>query len=187
MLRDTPILRHVRNWACLAIFFIPLPALAQQTVHVDDDACPGPGSGTAGDPYCSIQTAICDLRGTGGGTVSVNPGYYNESLRMFAGVSVVSTDGPTVTTIDGDIARGQKLYTVCAYCHGGDGMGRQALNAPRLSGSSDWYLARQLRHFKEGVRGAHPKDYYGYQMGLLSQTLQDEQAVDDIVAYINTL
>ena len=96
-------------------------------------------------------------------------------------------DNATVTTIDGDIARGQKLYTVCAYCHGGDGMGRQALNAPRLSGSSDWYLARQLRHFKEGVRGAHPKDYYGYQMGLLSQTLQDEQAVDDIVAYINTL
>jgi len=93
----------------------------------------------------------------------------------------------TATTIDGDIARGQKLYTVCAYCHGGDGMGRQALNAPRLSGSSDWYLARQLRNFKDGVRGAHPKDYYGYQMGMLSQTLQDEQAVDDIVAYINTL
>ncbi len=96
-------------------------------------------------------------------------------------------DNATSATIEGDIARGQKLYTVCAYCHGGDGMGRQALNAPRLSGSSDWYIARQLRHFKDGVRGAHSKDYYGYQMGLLSQTLQSEQAVDDIVAYINTL
>ena len=29
----------------------------------------------------------------------VNPGYYNESLRMFTGVSVVSTDGPAVTTV----------------------------------------------------------------------------------------
>lgn len=96
-------------------------------------------------------------------------------------------DNAPETTIDGDLKRGQKLYTVCAYCHGGDGMGREALNAPRLSGSSDWYIARQLHQFKDGVRGAHPKDYYGYQMGLLSQTLQHKQAVDDIVAYINTL
>ncbi|MHC4904039.1 MAG: choice-of-anchor Q domain-containing protein [Planctomycetota bacterium] len=28
------------------------------TIYVDDDNCPGPGSGTEGDPYCSIQTAI---------------------------------------------------------------------------------------------------------------------------------
>lgn len=96
-------------------------------------------------------------------------------------------DNTATTTIEGDLARGQKLYTVCAYCHGGDGMGQQATNAPRLAGSSDWYLARQLHNFKSGVRGAHPRDYYGYQMGMLSQTLQDEQAVDDIIAYINTL
>jgi hypothetical protein len=30
----------------------------------------------------------------------VSPGYYNESLRMHPGVSVVSTDGPAVTVID---------------------------------------------------------------------------------------
>ncbi len=28
------------------------------TIYVDDDNCPGPGNGTVGDPYCSIQTAI---------------------------------------------------------------------------------------------------------------------------------
>ncbi|MHC4211460.1 MAG: hypothetical protein ACYSWT_17305, partial [Planctomycetota bacterium] len=35
-------------------------ASAEQAGHiyVDDDNCPGPGSGTPGDPYCSIQTAI---------------------------------------------------------------------------------------------------------------------------------
>lgn len=100
MLRNSPYVRYVRNWACLVVFFLPLTVFAQQTVHVDDDACPGPGSGTAGDPYCSIQTAICDLNGSGGGTVRVSPGTYAESLRMFPGVSVVSTDGPAVTTID---------------------------------------------------------------------------------------
>ena len=33
---------------------------------------------------------------SGGGEVMVRPGDYNESLRMFPGVSVVSTDGPAV-------------------------------------------------------------------------------------------
>ena len=66
-------------------------------------------------------------------------------------------------------------------------MGKQALNAPRLAGSSDWYMARQLDHFKTGARGAHPKDYYGFQMALMGITLRDEQAINDVIAYINTL
>ena len=96
-------------------------------------------------------------------------------------------DKPTEATVDGSVDNGKKIYTVCAYCHGSSGMGIQALNAPRIAGSSDWYLARQLDNFKTGVRGAHPKDYYGYQMGLLSITLRDEQAINDVIAYINTL
>jgi hypothetical protein len=79
-----------------------VPAQAQQTVYVDTTNCPGPGTGTSVNPYCRIQTAICALRNTGGGTVLVRPGTYNESLRMFPGVSVVSTGGASVTTIDAD-------------------------------------------------------------------------------------
>jgi len=96
-------------------------------------------------------------------------------------------DNPTAATVEGDVENGKAIYTTCAYCHGADGMGLQALNAPRIAGSSDWYTARQLDNFKTGVRGAHPKDYYGYQMGLLSITLRDEQAIKDVIAYINTL
>ena len=96
-------------------------------------------------------------------------------------------DSPTAATVAGDVENGRAIYTTCAYCHGDDGMGVQALNAPRIAGSSDWYMARQLGHFKTGVRGAHPKDYYGYQMGLLSITLRDEKAIKDVIAYINTL
>ena len=96
-------------------------------------------------------------------------------------------DSPTAATVTGDVENGRAIYTTCAYCHGDDGMGVQALNAPRIAGSSDWYMARQLGHFKTGVRGAHPKDYYGYQMGLLSITLRDEKAIKDVIAYINTL
>ena len=96
-------------------------------------------------------------------------------------------DNPPEQTIDGDVAAGAKHYNVCAYCHGKDGMGIQALNAPRAAGMSDWYLARQLQNFKDDVRGAHLKDFYGMQMGFMGDILHDEQAIRDVVAYINTL
>ncbi len=52
---------------------------------------------------------------------------------------------------------------------------------------SDWYMARQLQYFKDGVRGGHTSDYYGFQMMFMAKTLHDDQAINDIVAYINTL
>jgi len=96
-------------------------------------------------------------------------------------------DNPPQATVEGNVENGKRIYTVCAYCHGGNGMGIQSTNAPRIAGSSDWYMARQLDNFKTGVRGAHPEDYYGFQMGLMGITLRDEQAINDVIAYINTL
>jgi cytochrome c oxidase subunit 2 len=96
-------------------------------------------------------------------------------------------DAAAAASVEGDTGHGEDLYRVCAYCHGKDAAGVQALNAPRLAGMSDWYLARQLDNFKNDVRGAHKKDFYGFQMGLMGRTLHDDQAVKDVVAYINTL
>ena len=48
-------------------------------------------------------------------------------------------------------------------------------------------ILNQLQNFKSGVRGSHPGDYYGYQMALLGITLRDEKAINDVIAYINTL
>ena len=96
-------------------------------------------------------------------------------------------DEPAPKTIDGDVGNGARLYRVCAYCHGADGMGVQALNAPRAAGMTDWYLARQLQNFRDGVRGSHRNDFYGMQMGFMGRTVQNDQAINDLVAYINTL
>ncbi len=96
-------------------------------------------------------------------------------------------DSAVSSTIEGDVASGQKYYNVCAYCHGGDGMGIQAMNAPRAAGMSDWYMERQLHNFKDEVRGGHPQDYNGKQMGFMADNLHDDQAVKDVIAYINTL
>ncbi len=96
-------------------------------------------------------------------------------------------DAPVTATVEGNAAAGAQHFVVCAYCHGSKGEGRPNMNAPRLAGQDDWYLARQLRNFSEGIRGGHPRDYYGKQMGFMADILADDRAIDDVVAYINTL
>jgi cytochrome c oxidase subunit 2 len=51
---------------------------------------------------------------------------------------------------------------------------------------SDWYMVTQLKNFKQGIRGVHPRDMYGPQMASMAAILADDQATDDLVAYINT-
>ncbi|HSD69353.1 MAG TPA: cytochrome c oxidase subunit II [Woeseiaceae bacterium] len=96
-------------------------------------------------------------------------------------------DNAPAATITGDVSNGAKTYAVCAYCHGAEGQGIQSMNAPRLAGMTDWYMARQLGNFRDGVRGAHRQDYYGMQMGFIGAILTDEQKINDVIAYINTL
>jgi cytochrome c oxidase subunit 2 len=95
-------------------------------------------------------------------------------------------DKPAPPTVNKNTANGQRLYATCAACHGSDGRGIQAMNAPRLAGMSDWYLVTQLENFKEGIRGAHPKDMYGPQMASMAAILSADQAINDVVGYINT-
>jgi cytochrome c oxidase subunit II len=96
-------------------------------------------------------------------------------------------DNPAPPTLKTNTTSGQRIYVTCGACHGADGRGMQATNAPRLAGMSDWYLATQLKNFKQGIRGAHPKDMYGPQMASMAAILADDPATNDLVAYINTL
>jgi cytochrome c oxidase subunit 2 len=96
-------------------------------------------------------------------------------------------DNPSPATVEGDVRRGERIYNVCAYCHGGDAQGIQAINAPRMAGMTDWYLANQLKNFRAGIRGGHPQDFYGMQMGFMGRNLQTDEQINDVIAYINTL
>jgi len=87
----------------------------------------------------------------------------------------------------GDAQKGAALYTPCTACHGADGGGNQALNAPPLRGKSDWYLLSALQKFKAGVRGGKPDNPNAALMRGMAQILADEQAMKDVVAYIGTL
>jgi cytochrome c oxidase subunit 2 len=90
-------------------------------------------------------------------------------------------------TVSGDVAAGQAGYAVCAACHGQKAEGVEALGGPRLAGLDDWYLVRQINNYNKGLRGYDPKDTYGMQMKPMAATLATEKAVNDVVAYINTL
>ena len=96
-------------------------------------------------------------------------------------------DNPAPQTVTGDANTGETRYAVCSACHGLNADGSDALGAPRLRGVQDWYLVRQLQNFKANVRGYDPTDPFGAQMQSIAATLPDEQAIRDVVAYINTL
>jgi len=94
---------------------------------------------------------------------------------------------PPPRTLEGDVQRGAAAYAPCAACHGPQGEGNAALDAPALAGQSDWYLAAQLEAYRAGVRGTHPEDLPGARMRPLAALLPDARAVGDVLAYLVSL
>ena len=82
---------------------------------------------------------------------------------------------------------GVSAYATCGGCHGAQGQGNPALNAPALAGQDADYTARQLRNYKAGIRGADPEDAYGAQMRGMSSVLVNDTAVVAVSEYIATL
>ena len=111
----------------------------------------------------------------------------DEAIRNVAAYIAGMTAEPPPVTVSGDAARGERLYGSCAACHGANGEGIWALNAPALAGQNDWYVASQLRNFRDAVRGAHPMDLYGDQMMMMADVLPEDDDINDVVAYLNTL
>lgn len=84
-------------------------------------------------------------------------------------------------------AGGQTYSSICSACHGVDGVGNEALGSANLIYLSELYLARQLKYFRDGVRGTHPQDTRGMQMAAMSKLLTTDQAIADVAAYIRSL
>lgn len=102
---------------------------------------------------------------------------------------IATLDGPaSAATIEADVESGATYYRqFCSACHGPAAAGNLALNSPVLAGGDDWYLAAQLRSFRDGTRGAHPEDRTGKQMRAMAGVLPDDQAVDAVAAYLRAL
>lgn len=90
-------------------------------------------------------------------------------------------------TITGNVSAGEHLYTTCAACHGAQGQGNAAVHAPPLVGLNDWYLASQLRRFKAHQRAYSTQDTWAQTMLPQASMLTDEDDINNVIAYINTL
>ncbi len=125
-----------------------------------------------------------------------------EGLRMRPMAAALQTDGQIAAvagyiaalpaarpapTLKGDAEKGKVSFGVCSACHQADGTGSEALGAPPLTKQQDWYLARQIHKFKDGVRGANPLDKTGATMAPMARTLADEDAINNVIAHIQTL
>ncbi len=110
-------------------------------------------------------------------------------MKKIAGACVLifAASGATTALAEADLERGKQFFQVCVACHGANGEGNQLLNAPANGGQNIWYVMRQLRNFRAGIRGSDAKDLYGIQMRPMAMTLPDDQAVVDVAAYIGTL
>jgi cytochrome c oxidase subunit 2 len=73
----------------------------------------------------------------------------------------------------------------CTTCHGSDGRGNEAIQAPILAGMEDWYLVRQLENYRGNIRGSHPSDERGIAMQAMAKNLSDE-SISDLVQWIKT-
>ncbi|MHA7879738.1 MAG: c-type cytochrome [Saccharospirillum sp.] len=85
-----------------------------------------------------------------------------------------------------DHSAGQALYASCAACHGADGSGNAALNAPNLTQLDTWYMERQMQYYRDGIRGSHPEDSWGRQMASIAPTVA-EHDLPDLLGYIEQL
>jgi cytochrome c oxidase subunit 2 len=107
-----------------------------------------------------------------------------EAVAKYVAQLPAATPPPQVT---GDAARGKELYTLtCTACHGPTGEGVKAIHGGPLTFSSDWYILDQIKKFRAGTRGADPRDPIAIMMRPLVLALPDEQAMLDVVAYVNT-
>ena len=94
---------------------------AANTWYVDDDNCPGPGSGTLGDPFCTIQAAV--TASSSGDTINVAAGTYVETVTLphhsldiiGAGKDVVTWDGNASQCIDWHEPLATPVITSCRF------------------------------------------------------------------------
>lgn len=85
-----------------------------------------------------------------------------------------------------DPAEATEKYTPCIACHGDVGQGNAELGAPALAGQDAMYLQRQLAFFRDGIRGAEPRDEAGARMSPMAKALTDED-IALLASYLSEL
>ncbi len=116
-------------------------------------------------------------------------GLDDNSIRSLSAYIATLPDTPaTPTIVDADVNNGARIYDRnCKACHLENGAGTWYTDAPALAGMSDWYFVNQINNFRQKIRGDHPNDLYGEQMVSMATAMANQDEVEDVAAYLNTL
>jgi cytochrome c553 len=91
------------------------------------------------------------------------------------------------STANAEQSRAKSIYKICAPCHGNQGEGKAELAAPAIAGLPEWYINAQLKKFRDGVRGKHPKDVAGQRMRPLVRTIPREEDIAIVGKYVSEM
>jgi hypothetical protein len=104
--------------ACLILLLFQTPALCKVTITVEQDG--------TGD-YTSIAEAMNNLP-RNGGTILIGPGVYTDLLYIDCKVTILSTDGPETTILDGEGS-----HRIMVFLRPEERPGKKKLTGPRAS------------------------------------------------------
>lgn len=108
-------------------------------------------------------------------------------MRVLLAISIALMSPFAAVVAQPNLEAGQTAFEVCAGCHGFLAEGNALVNAPSLAGIEPWYLARQMRYFSTGIRGAAEADIHGQRMATMAGAVDNERELQDLIAYIGTL
>jgi cytochrome c oxidase subunit 2 len=152
---------------------LPLTYVIRQLQNFKSSARGSDPSDTYGQQMASMAALLPDAD-------AVN------NVAAFVG-KFASTPASTAAPAGGHPTKGIRSYQTCSACHGAAGEGSALLGAPPLAGQSSAYLLRQLKGFKDGHRGGPRDSALGQQMAAAAASLQNDESIDNVVAYIATI
>ena len=83
-------------------------------------------------------------------------------------------------------AKKPESIALCQTCHGSQLQGNKDLNAPSIAGLSQWYSYRQLKNYKDGIRGIDPEDVFGQTMRLSIINMSNSE-LEALATYISNM
>ena len=94
---------------------------------------------------------------------------------------------PTKNTLGADPKLGAEVFAdTCMECHRYNGRGEPTFRSAQLIGLPDWYIVRQLKNFRDGVRGDDEEDIEGGKMHKVATRMEDS-TFESLAAHIAVL
>jgi len=110
-----------------------------------------------------------------------------QMLATVASMLLLALTAPIGVADADELEDGQKIFALCAQCHGDNGSGNSLFLAPAIAGLEFWYIEAQLKVFRSGSRGLHPSDVAGMRMAPMARTLRNDEDLAAVAAYVASL